>query len=59
MAIVAIVMLTGAEVFCPSRVTELGWNMQLAFAGSPVHANVTVCFEPFCGVTVKVRGGVL
>jgi hypothetical protein len=58
-AVVIMVTLTGAEVFTPSSVTEVGWNRQPAFTGNPEQANVTVCFEPDCGVTVNVKGDAL
>src|SRR5262245_31535598 len=40
--------------FVPSGVTELGAKVQLAFAGRPPQARLTVCAKPLSGVTVKV-----
>jgi hypothetical protein len=38
----------------PDGATVVGLNEQLAFAGNPEQAKLTVELNPFCGVTVRI-----
>jgi hypothetical protein len=58
-AVVLIVTEMGEVGDVPFSVAEVGLKMQVAFAGNPLQPNVTVCVEPFCGVTVNVNGDVV
>jgi hypothetical protein len=50
-AVVVTLTFTFCE-FIPSRVTELGETVQVALAGAPQQARLTVCLNPGAGVTV-------
>jgi hypothetical protein len=51
-ALTAIVSCVDAAA--PEGVKVVGLNEQLAFAGNPEQAKLTVEANPFCGVTVRV-----
>jgi hypothetical protein len=49
-----VVIVTCEVAACvPSSVTDAGKNEHAAPAGNPLHMNVTVCVDPFAGVTVS------
>jgi hypothetical protein len=50
---VVVIVIAEVAACVPSSVTDGGTNAHAAPAGNPVQLNITVCVDPFAGVTVK------